>query len=108
MIRGLYPAEISDPCGLFSIFVFGGFFGTFFAEILLEVNGQQVLVDARPSDSIALALRTNADIFVDEDVMQTGQGWSAKEPRKTEKEKAEELRKFLENMDPSDFGKFGI
>lgn len=81
---------------------------TFFAEILLEMNGQQVLIDARPSDSIALALRTNADIFVDEDVMGSGQGWTGKVQEKTEKEKAEELRQFLKNMDPSDFGKFGI
>lgn len=81
---------------------------TFFAEILLEVNGQQVLVDARPSDSIALALRTDADIFVDEDVMSSGQGWTGKATEKTEKEKAEEFKKFLENMDPGDFGRFGI
>ena len=83
---------------------------TFFAEIQMELNGERVLVDARPSDSIAIALRTGADILVDDDVMGSGQsvGWSGKKVEKTEKEKAEELRKFLEDMDPGDFGRFGI
>ena len=83
---------------------------TFFAEIHLESGGQQILVDARPSDSIALALRAEAAIYVDEDVMSTGQagGWSAPPGQKSEKDKAEELKKLLENMDPGDFGRFGI
>ena len=83
---------------------------TFFAEIHLESDGQQILVDARPSDSIALALRAEAAIFVDEEVMSTGQasGWTAPPGEKSEKDKAEELKKLLENMDPGDFGRFGI
>jgi uncharacterized protein len=84
---------------------------TFFAEIRLDANGQQILVDARPSDSIALALRAEAAIYVDEAVMSTGQasGWTAPPGgEKTEKDKAEELKKLLENMDPGDFGRFGI
>lgn len=83
---------------------------TFFAEIQMELDGERILVDARPSDSIAIALRTGADIFVDDDVMGSGQGvgWSTKKVEKSEKEKAEELRRFLEDMDPGDFGRFGI
>jgi len=83
---------------------------TFFAEIRLDANGQQILVDARPSDSIALALRAEAAIYVDEAVMSSGQasGWTAPPGEKTEKDKAEELKKLLENMDPGDFGRFGI
>lgn len=40
----------------------------FFATITLEHDGQRIEVDARPSDSIALAVRSDADIFVEEDV----------------------------------------
>jgi bifunctional DNase/RNase len=84
---------------------------TFFAEIHLESGGQQILVDARPSDSIALALRAEAPIFVAEEVMGAGQvaaAGGAKLPEKSEKDKATELKKLLEDMDPGDFGRFGI
>ena len=83
---------------------------TFYAEIHLELAGQQILVDARPSDSMALALRADAPIFVSEEVMGTGQGISisGKPTEKTAREKAEELKKLLEDMDPGDFGRFGL
>jgi bifunctional DNase/RNase len=82
---------------------------TFFAEIHIERGGEKILVDARPSDSIAIALRADAPIFVDEEVMGSGQGASMPAPKeKSEKEKAAELRKYLENMDPGDFGRQGI
>lgn len=84
---------------------------TFFAEIHLEKDGEQILIDARPSDSIALALRMEAAIFVDEEVLASGIGVGLKAepaPKKTEKEKAAELKKFLEDMDPGDFGRFGL
>jgi len=83
---------------------------TFFAEIHLERDGEQILVDARPSDSIAFALRAEAPLFVAEEVMASGQGVNvtAKPVEKTEEEKAAELKKLLEDMDPGDFGRFGI
>jgi len=43
---------------------------TYFAVIDVKMNGNQNKIDARPSDAIALALRTSAPIFVEEDVMQ--------------------------------------
>jgi len=43
---------------------------TYFAEIDIKKNGDQSSIDARPSDAIALALRTSAPIFVNEEVMQ--------------------------------------
>ncbi len=44
--------------------------GTFFAKLMLKtVSGEEVRVDARPSDAIALALRVNAPIFVEEEVL---------------------------------------
>ncbi len=41
----------------------------FYAKLIIDVNGQEVEVDARPSDAIALAVRTKVPIFVDEEVM---------------------------------------
>jgi bifunctional DNase/RNase len=84
---------------------------TFFAEIRLESEaGEQVLIDARPSDSIAIALRSDAPISVEEEVLDSGQATSvgAKPVEKSKKEQAEELRRFLEDMDPGDFGRFGV
>ncbi len=42
---------------------------TFYAEISLSVNGKQMKIDARPSDAIALAVRAEVPVYVDEDVM---------------------------------------
>lgn len=42
---------------------------TFYAKLLLAVNGKEVQVDARPSDSVALALRAGVPIFVEEEVL---------------------------------------
>src|SRR5919205_321552 len=42
---------------------------TFFARIIMDVNGRYVEVDSRPSDALALAVRVKASIFVDEGVM---------------------------------------
>ena len=50
---------------------------TFHAKLLLQRNGNEVIVDARPSDSIALALRAESPIFVEEDILeQAGLGES--------------------------------
>jgi len=71
-------------------------------------------IDARPSDSIAIALRTKAPIFVNEKLLQPppGEGESETEetPRRelTDEEKAEQLRRFLERLNPEDFGKFQL
>ena len=84
---------------------------TFYANIVLEreKDNEIVNVDARPSDSIALALRTESPIYLSETLLETGKDISVltKEHReKSEEERAEELRKFLEDLNPEDFGKF--
>jgi uncharacterized protein len=81
---------------------------TFFASIIIERGEEVVSLDARPSDSIALAVRAAAPIFVAEKILE-GEGTSrpptgGTEP--TEEERAEDLRKRLEGLDPEDFGKF--
>jgi len=91
---------------------------TFYANIVLEreKDHEVVNVDARPSDGIALALKTHAPIYLSEKVLENAKevkvakqapadAKSRGEEEKTEEEKAEELRKFLEDLDPGDFGK---
>lgn len=59
----------------------------YYARLIVEVNGRQVEIDSRPSDAIALAVRTSAPIFVDESVMER----AAREPEEdVEKELGEE------------------
>jgi len=80
---------------------------TFFAVIHLVKNGENITVDSRPSDAIALALRANAPIFVDEKVveksMQMDFGKKTVDLTKYSKDK---LKEFLENLSPEDFGKY--
>ena len=88
---------------------------TFFASIFVERESTVLSVDARPSDSIALALRAKAPIFVNEKLLQPPPREEAAEaggeasPREmTEEEKAEQLRRYLEGLNPEDFGKFQL
>ncbi len=76
---------------------------TFFAELKLDVEGKEVIIDARPSDAIALALRAKAPIFVAEEVMANS---SIPINQTKEDAESEEFKKFLENVKPSDFQKF--
>ena len=72
---------------------------TFYALIYLALDGGTVAIDARPSDAIALALRTRAPIFVEDTVLD-----SAKTVDFTsEKSDADRLHKWLESLDPDDF-----
>jgi len=68
-------------------------------------DGQIYQVDARPSDSIALALRLNAPIFTDAALLEQGSVESSDQPPDPGLD-AERLRAYLEKMDPQDFGKF--
>lgn len=88
--------------------------GTFYASLMIEREKSVLSVDARPSDSIAIALRTQAPVFVNEELLQAPPGEGAGlEPPSTppdeppsEEDKAEQLRRFLEKLNPEDFGKF--
>ena len=95
---------------------------TFFATIFVERENEWLKIDARPSDSIAVALRCRAPILVNEALLQeppseperAGDDSEESGPDSTdaparpltEEEKAEQLRRFLEKLDPEDFGKF--
>ena len=77
---------------------------TFFAELEFERDGQRQVVDARPSDAIALALRAGAPVRAAEHVMESS---AVPISEAKEEEETEQFRKFLENVKPSDFGKYG-
>jgi bifunctional DNase/RNase len=80
---------------------------TFYANIYLEGGHGTVAVDARPSDSIAIALRSRAPIFIVDTLFEKSAQPGAAEAAPTDKtpeEKAEELRRFLEGLRPEDFG----
>lgn len=80
---------------------------TFFANICLLKNGINVVVDSRPSDAIALALRMDVPIYVDEKVVEKSRNIDLGEKRVgIDKLEEEKLREFLENLSPEDFGKY--
>jgi bifunctional DNase/RNase len=75
---------------------------TFYAIIEISVNGGRIAVDSRPSDAIAIALRVNAPIFVDEAVISKAKNIDVSD----EKEENDRWREWLENLKPEDFGKY--
>ncbi len=75
---------------------------TFYALIYLALNGDTLAIDARPSDAIALALRTRAPIFVEEAVIDHAKTVDFT----SEKADADRLHKWLESLDPDDLGKY--
>jgi len=75
---------------------------TFFALIYLQRNGEFIVVDARPSDAIALALRAHVPIFVEDVVIDNARSLDVS----PEKPDSERLQKWLESLDPDDLGKY--
>jgi hypothetical protein len=75
---------------------------TFYAVIWLERDGHTITIDSRPSDALALALRTDAPIFVEEEVLKSSRLAGAV----SDKVNTEELRRWLENLDEDDLGKY--
>jgi len=79
---------------------------TFHARLLLKSNGKEFEIDARPSDSIALALRTNSKIFVSEELFKiASQDRPDSQSLPTD---PESLRERLKKINPEDFGKYSL
>lgn len=91
---------------------------TYFAVMIIQRGGELISVDARPSDSIAIALRLGATIYTDDDLLENT---SIEIAEATEEDddvealeqeeadpglKAEELKEYLRRMNPEDFGRF--
>jgi bifunctional DNase/RNase len=92
---------------------------TYHAELILRRDGDMVSIDARPSDSIAIALRAKAPIYAHDDLLEEAAievQHSEIEPGQipeelTESEEtggmnAEQLKEYLKRMNPEDFGRF--
>ncbi len=75
---------------------------TFYALIWLERNGELISVDSRPSDALALALRLDCPIYVEDEVLKSSKLSGAI----SEKVNSEDLRKWLENLNEEDFGRY--
>lgn len=94
---------------------------TFFARVMLDVNGRSVEIDSRPSDAIALAVRAHVPVYAEESVMekagvlldeeglseQSGSGEQATPPpmNEEERQKMSAFRDFIESLDLDDFDK---
>ena len=92
---------------------------TYYAELMIERGEDQISVDARPSDSIAVALRADARIFTEEELLERASIEIAEEDtnftlQSTESESeesspfsnADELKEYLRRLNPEDFGRF--
>lgn len=74
---------------------------TYYAKVFLERETELISIDARPSDCIALALRTHSSIFVEESLLREDENT----PQVNVDHSMEKLQKALEDMDPEEFGK---
>jgi bifunctional DNase/RNase len=79
---------------------------TYFAELHLHRNDHVIQIDARPSDSIAVALRLSAPIFTRNELLEASSFENVEPTTGPQPLDAEQLKSYLENLDPEDFGKF--
>jgi len=90
---------------------------TYYAELIIRRNGEVISVDARPSDSIAVALRLDAKIFAQEELLERASIEVSEEDAVHAEEepqeegpggimKPEELEEYLRKLNPEDFGRF--
>ncbi len=75
---------------------------TFYAVIWLEREGKLMTIDSRPSDALALALRLDCPIFVDDQVLQSSKANASA----SEKATSDELKRWLENLGDEDLGRY--
>jgi uncharacterized protein len=93
---------------------------TYFAELIIQRNSELISVDARPSDSIAIALRMSASIYTTDDLLENtsieitdaaehdfvAEPGEEKTPETASGLTPEQLREYLRRMNPEDFGRF--
>jgi len=77
---------------------------TFYAKLYLSVDGKEMIVDSRPSDAIALAVRAKAPIFVANSVIEASKELGIIASNLLEEN--DDLKAVIENMKPEDFGKY--
>ncbi|MGA9564708.1 MAG: bifunctional nuclease family protein [Candidatus Korobacteraceae bacterium] len=80
---------------------------TFYAVIWLERGGEIISIDSRPSDALALALRMDCPIFVEDEVLKTSKQATTDQPGTVGGQvSADDLRKWLENLGDDDLGRY--
>ena len=77
---------------------------TFYAKLHLDVEGKELIVDSRPSDAIALAVRVKAPIYVTGSVIEASKDLGIVASNLIEEN--DDLKSVIESMNPEDFGKF--
>ena len=75
---------------------------TFYAVIWLERDGQVISIDSRPSDALAIALRLDCPIFVEDEVLKS----SKLAASVNERVSSDDLRKWLEGLNDEDLGRY--
>ena len=78
---------------------------TFFAEISVILNGSDMTIDSRPSDAIALALRSKSPIFVEEKVIEAAKSLDLPDPDKLQNQEKKQWKDWITSIKPQDFGK---
>ena len=78
---------------------------TFFAVISVIQNGSDMMIDSRPSDAIALALRTKSPIFVEEKVIEAAKKLDLPDPGKIQNDEKQQWKDWITSIKPQDFGK---
>ena len=78
---------------------------TFFATISVIQNGSDMTIDSRPSDAIALALRTKSPIFVEEKVIEAAKKLDLPDPNKIQNDEKQQWKDWITSIKPQDFGK---
>jgi len=78
---------------------------TFFAVISVIQNGSDMMIDSRPSDAIALALRTKSPIFVEDKVIEAAKKLDLPDPGKIQNDEKQQWKDWITSIKPQDFGK---
>ena len=77
---------------------------TYYAFIYIDHDGKEIVIDARPSDALALALRVGAPIFAEESVIQMSKKIDLEGEPEDKSEQGKKWQDLLEKIDPEDFG----
>jgi bifunctional DNase/RNase len=81
---------------------------TFYAKIFCSSPEKEFILDARPSDAIALALRLDAQIYVDDKVVENLKVKNGEYEIVDESDQGKKWEKYLKNLSPEDFGKYKV
>ena len=75
---------------------------TFYARLILEKDGEELVIDSRPSDAMALALRAGAAILVSESVLESAKAGAIGD----EQDEGDKIKEILRNLDEDDLGDY--